>query len=570
MAFFRPWLVKLLFIGGFLLLAFTAKSAQAANLYLAPSSGNYGAGSTFSVTIYVSSADQAMNAASGVLIFPADKLEVTAISKSGSVFNLWVQEPSFSNAGGTVNFEGIVLNPGFTGSGGKIIAVNFKVKAGGLANLSFSSASVLANDGKGTNILTGLGTASFTLGGGAAPAAVSPPAAEEPTAVSGKPPAPRVSSATHPDSDQWSNNNNPTFTWSLSRDITGVSIYSDQKSGTNPGTVSDGMFSSQTYENVKDGVWYFHIRLKNSAGWGPATHYRYQIDTQPPLPFQITFPHGDQTEDPVPVINFNTTDGLSGIDHYLVKVGDSDFIKITTEQVQFNPYALPPQEPGRKIVLVRAVDKAGNFSQATAELTITALKAPVITDYTKDLTEKDFLRVQGITYPDVEVTVFLTDDNGETKKESTKSNGSGSFSITWPRYLPAGAYILTAQVIDARGAKSELSEKITFEIQRTNWFKRGTSIVAFLSVIVPLAALIVALFYIILHTWRKFFVYKKRATQKVSKVQCGLRKAVGALEEDMAVYLDLLKKARKNRPFTVEEKKIISGLKRHLNKIKKL
>src|SRR3989338_8837245 len=104
-----------------------------------------------------------MNAASGVISFSSDKLEVASLSKTGSIFSLWVQEPSFSNSAGTVNFEGIALNPGFTGASGKLISINFKVKSVGDAPLTFSSGSVLANDGKGTNILANLGSGLFSV-----------------------------------------------------------------------------------------------------------------------------------------------------------------------------------------------------------------------------------------------------------------------------------------------------------------------------------------------------------------------------------------------------------------------
>src|SRR3989344_4849624 len=97
------------------LFVFAPVLAHAATLGFSPSSGSYTVGSVVTANIYVSSADQAMNAASGAISFPSDKLEVTSLSKTGSIFTLWVQEPSFSNSAGTVNFEGIALNPGFTG-----------------------------------------------------------------------------------------------------------------------------------------------------------------------------------------------------------------------------------------------------------------------------------------------------------------------------------------------------------------------------------------------------------------------------------------------------------------------
>ena len=138
-------------------------SAFAATLGFSPSTVSRTVGSTFSIALHVSSADKAMNAASGVVSFPIDKLEVVSISKINSVMNLWVEEPTFSNAKGTVNFEGIALNPGYIGSQGTILSVIFRTKSAGQANIRFTSGSVLANDGVGTNILDGLGTANISI-----------------------------------------------------------------------------------------------------------------------------------------------------------------------------------------------------------------------------------------------------------------------------------------------------------------------------------------------------------------------------------------------------------------------
>ena len=157
---------KFLVAISFVLVLFSVSSAtaQAAKLYFSPSFGSYSVGQTFSVGVYVSTPDQAMNAASGVVSFPKDKLQVISPSKTDSIFDLWVQEPSFSNSAGVINFAGITLNPGFIGSGGKLIGITFKAKASGNATLSFSSSAVLANDGQGTDILKSSGTAKFVLG----------------------------------------------------------------------------------------------------------------------------------------------------------------------------------------------------------------------------------------------------------------------------------------------------------------------------------------------------------------------------------------------------------------------
>jgi hypothetical protein len=168
-------IVKFLAIAAFIIASFNfGKGVFAASLYFSPASGSRTVGGSLSVEVYVSSQDQAINAASGEISFPEDKLAVTSLSKSGSILNVWVKDPSYSNSQGTVNFEGVVLNPGYSGENGEIITVVFKVKAAGTAALSFSSGSVLANDGSGTSILSSLGTASFSFAK-PAPAAVKPP-----------------------------------------------------------------------------------------------------------------------------------------------------------------------------------------------------------------------------------------------------------------------------------------------------------------------------------------------------------------------------------------------------------
>jgi len=139
------------------------KSSFADTIFISPLTGTYAVGETFSVRIMVSSPRQSINAISGVLSFPTDRLQVVSVSKIGSVLSLWVQEPTFSNSQGTVTFEGVVPNPGFAESNGRVLGINFKVSGTGPAEIRMKSGSLLANDGYGTNVLRTLGTASFTL-----------------------------------------------------------------------------------------------------------------------------------------------------------------------------------------------------------------------------------------------------------------------------------------------------------------------------------------------------------------------------------------------------------------------
>ena len=138
-------------------------SAEAASLIISPSSRSLTEGESFSIDILVSSPDQTINAAEGMISFPPDKLRVVFISDSGSIFNLWIKEPSFSNSLGVIDFSGLVLNPGFAGKTGKMFTVSFQARAPGSAPVAFANGALLANDGNGTNILSGFRHANYFI-----------------------------------------------------------------------------------------------------------------------------------------------------------------------------------------------------------------------------------------------------------------------------------------------------------------------------------------------------------------------------------------------------------------------
>ena len=96
------------------------------------------------------------------------------------------------------------------------------------------------------------------------------------------PPAPVISSSTHPDENVWYCNRNPTFTWTTPSDPSGIACYSyilDHSSTTTPDKICDTTGNSKSYTNLAYGTWYFHVRAKDNAGnWGPADHYRVQLE----------------------------------------------------------------------------------------------------------------------------------------------------------------------------------------------------------------------------------------------------------------------------------------------------
>lgn len=137
----------------FALFALWASAAEAASFQLTPSIGTFNTGSRFNMTVSVDSKGIAINAAEGVINFDARYLIVENISTNISIFKFWVQEPTFSNAAGTISFSGGLPSPGYNGSNGKLLVVTFQATGAADLTLKFTSSAILANDGIGTNVL---------------------------------------------------------------------------------------------------------------------------------------------------------------------------------------------------------------------------------------------------------------------------------------------------------------------------------------------------------------------------------------------------------------------------------
>lgn len=147
----------------FVFLCVGVPAAHAATLFLSPSHLELKPGQTGTVSVYVDTDGASVNAVSAQIRVQGDAVGVSAVSKNGSIVSFWAQEPSYTANGKQVQMEGIVLNPGFAGARGKVATITLKAKAVGDTDLIFESASVLANDGQGTNILSESKKANVTV-----------------------------------------------------------------------------------------------------------------------------------------------------------------------------------------------------------------------------------------------------------------------------------------------------------------------------------------------------------------------------------------------------------------------
>ncbi len=552
----------LLLIFSLMFVAFDCVKAEGGILYLSPKNGIYKIGSTFSIKVMLDSGGSKINAADGVLNFDPTQLEVVTISKTNSIFNFWTTEPTFDNSKGVIEFAGGTSQK-FIGKDGIVVSITFKALANATANVNFSVGSILAADGKATNILTEMQNGIYDL----EPRVVIPASkrSEEPLMIpEGAPMVPTVFSPTHSNEDAWYSNKNPEFFWETQTDVLAIRLSLDKEPISVPMQEYNSSVKEKKFENIEDGIWYFHIRFKNQYGWGEIAHRKVLIDTTPPQTFQINIDNEGDTTNPSPVLYFETQDTLSGIESYEIKIDNTQSVRVKEDT-----YKLPAQMPGSHIVIIKAFDRADNFTIGIKEFVISPIHPPVIKEYPKTDRVGEALTIKGTSlYPEGIVTIFIKKEKGNKIEErNVKTDENGNWIFVYDKRLEEGIYQIWAEITDKRGAKSTSTDKITVIVTLPFLLKIGKVVIDYLTVIVTLSGLIAILLLIIFYTHNRIKTWRRRLRKETKEIAQSVVKAFKVLEREIQEEVENLDK----KPgLSVGEKEIYDRLKKALKNSKEI
>ena len=327
-----------------LLLVIFPAGVFAAGLSFSPWTLSLQEGDTVSVALSVN-ANTAMNAVSGTVAFPSELLEVISLSNIASIVRFWVEGPAFSNTRGEVLFAGVVPNPGFSGDGGNILSVLFRAKKRGSGTLSYSAASVLANDGKATELLSQnqKGVAQVVVEAGV--------------------PALAITSPTHPDTARWYADTTATFAWTLPLEAVEVRTIISENPAAEPTVPYLPPIATKTVAGLSDGTQYFGLMLRDSRGWSDPIRFRVNVDTTPPklLSPSVVLDKSRRTA----IASFIASDMASGVSRYDMFVNGL-LVKTFQPSEPTTGIELPRTHDGSATLTVIAYDSVGNSTTASA------------------------------------------------------------------------------------------------------------------------------------------------------------------------------------------------------------
>lgn len=527
----------------------------AATLSLSPNTGVYTTGSTFTVRAVVNTQGKPVNAAEGTIKFNPSEVTVVSVDRSGSIFNLWVTEPTFSNSAGTISFSG-GMPSGYTGSAGTIFTITFRTTNASTARVNITNGSVLANDGMGTNVLSSMNGGSYTIQA----ASVSPtPEVVEYVAPANTPGAPVIESSTHPDSEGWYTDKTATLSWSLPSGITEVRTLLDGNPNSIPTRVYENPISTITLEDLDEGVQYFHLQFRNEDGWGRVSHYRLAVDTEKPTKFEITQAEDSDGANPAQVLTLSAEDAASDVRRYMVKIDNAEPYEFVDAE-DTGRLILPELAPGYHSVIIEAFDEAGNGLISSFSFTIESFDKPVFTEYPSEINEEVIPVFRGLTRANAAVDVTIQKIGAEPVVYSVVADDSGVFTVIPSGTFSLGVYELTARATDSFGAQSEPSDTIKIAVQQPGYIQIGSLLVNVLSVVIPLIAMTVLL---VLAVWF-MLLYLRRFRSKV-RVESGevvtmVFKEFASLRAVLAEKQQTLAESRKTKKLTKAEESTFAAL----------
>jgi hypothetical protein len=526
------------FLASLFVVIFLPSVLYAADLNVLPTSTTLAVGDTYTATLQVKSPSTSINAVSGTLSFPTELLSVVSISRTGSIVNFWAQEPTFSNTIGAVNFEGVVMSPGFTGSQGKILQVTFRAKHTGSGIIKLTNGSVLANDGEGTNVLALLGESTLVV--------TKAPQTIEEVVPTSELRAPSIVSITHPDPTKWYQARDIRVSWDLPNAVTKVFAGINQKEDTVPVIATRNVRDYFELHNAHDGVWYAHAKLATASAISPTAHLKIQIDTTAPEAF--TFEESNTSDTIRGHFVLTANDTMSGIAEYRFSIDGEPNYSVDVKDIT-GEYTTPVLAMGTHTITGSVFDKAGNATSKTLTFQTSGLMTPKITESPDTVKKATPFEVKGHGDANIKVVISMEKAGVGVLSEEVRTDGVGDFVAQIAQTLTPGTYELYVQEKEDQ-ITSERSLPVSIHIKNGLF----SQILVMLGSYWWVGLILIGLLLLTIFIKR---LTRQRPAGRIVGGSMVIHHAVGA-------ELAVLEKIKKGESFSPEERHFLSQLRRDL------
>lgn len=475
-------LVYFFLLAVYYLLFSSVAIAADATLYLSPITGTYTIDTTIPIQIMVSSGGESVNAIEGKLTYDPKEIEIESVTKNEALMSSWTVEPVYDNTLGTLSFGGFLSTSTVLDRAVVLSFVGIAKRSGEVRIRFATGAAVHAADGTGGNLLSTLNGGIYAIIPKESDLTLSPDTPGEalfatsteevlgvsdtssttPGEVLGAATATIMTSLTHPDQNAWYALSTSTLSWDMPDGVTHVRLALDKKQEGEGVRVYNAPIHEKIIDNIHDGVWYVHLTREFADAHTDNATYRLQIDTMPPSNVSVSEKPRAHAYDPRVAFLVTATDTLSGVDHYEFIVDQGEAVSWVPDGThEYHARTLPV---GTHELLVRALDRAGNKTEAHTQFVIEYLPTPTIVPSATPLTEGDHLSGVLESTPNATLTLFFM-QGGEVVKEEVVLDSTGRGVFHTALVLSPGPYEVWALLHEESGAVSRESEHLHGEVR---------------------------------------------------------------------------------------------------------
>ncbi len=279
-----------------------------------------------------------------------------------------------------------------------------------------------------------------------------------------------------------------------------------------------------------------------------------------------------------PYAQFRITTSLTDpLQQYDIQIDDLPLI--TWQNDGTHIFQTPQLARGTHLIKFKTITPEGDLLTAFADFTTKNLNQPTITDYPNNVFSGEYIVLKGITDPFTKVVVTttrvparfpffarITGVNPDTRPTdaSTVANEKGEFNYISPDKVSSGTYSLYARAVSDSGLQSSPTTPIRI-VAHDDVFSRVTLwLTNTLSLIIPLIALLFALFFIIIYTLAKYKRFKKRVAADLLVGESDVRKKFQAIDADLEEYARLLLKSHSTQHLTEAERTALMQIKQDI------
>jgi len=293
-----------------------------------------------------------------------------------------------------------------------------------------------------------------------------------------------------------------------------------------------------------------------------------EIDTEPPLPFEITVDNEGDPTNPYPLLYFQTEDKISGLSHYEIKIGEGDSFPLFKGET--NPFRLPYQAPGIHQILVKAFDMVGNYIESTTEIKVESIASPAITICPKTfISGEELLHLEGTSLPNHTIIVFLKTGEKLVRQWEVLSNEKGEWRFETDELFKSGIYKISVRAKNSKGAISHPSEECIFKII-LNGLAIGPWIISYRGLILLTLSILILLLITSIYLYLKHKKAKELIEKETEDLKNKFYKEYKELQDAIEKEIKEMRKIKTERAFTEEEKQKEETLLKELSDVERV